>query len=146
MSVAAIYGLGNVPILSYISIGQSGLEGITAVFASQSASSTPFSSLPPSLQNLYPPSSGNQSFILFNGELEDVNETEIGIPHDVYTLQQMIVKTGDNITVQFYNTEEEERHSFTMGTPFDISIDLAGGENATISFTPQEPGIYYNSD
>ena len=59
--------------------------------------------------------------------------------------QQMIVKTDDNVTVQFYNTEEEERHSFTMGTPFDISIDLAGGENATISFTPQEPGIceYY---
>jgi plastocyanin len=142
LAVVATYGLGNVPVLS-LRIEQANVDGIDAVFASQSVpSSSSFSSLPPSLQNLYPPSSGNQSFILFNGELEDVNETKIGIPHDVYTLQQMIVKSGDNVTVDFYNTEEDERHTFTIGAPFDINSDLAGGENATINFSPQEPGIY----
>jgi len=129
VAIVVTYGLSSIPVLS------------NASQSVASSSSSSFSSLPPSLQNLYPPSSGNQSFYLFNGELEDVNETLFGT-HDVYTLQQMIVKSGDNVTVKFYNTEEEERHSFTMGTPFDINSDLAGGGNATINFSPQEPGIY----
>jgi plastocyanin len=77
-------------------------------------------------------------------EVEGVNETKLGLSGDIYSLQTMVVNKGDHVTVHFYNleTDKNERHSFTIGAPYDIHKDLAGGENVTFSFTADQKGIF----
>jgi plastocyanin len=89
-------------------------------------------------------SSTNKTFYLFSAEVEGVNETALGISGDVYSLQTMVVNKGDNVTVHFYNLEKDmsERHTFTIGAPYNINKDLAGGENATITFIADHEGIF----
>jgi plastocyanin len=89
-------------------------------------------------------SSSNKTFYLFTAEIEGVNETKLGLSGDVFSLQTMVVNKGDNVTVHFYNLENEsdERHSFTIGAPYNINKDLAGGENATITFTADREGVF----
>jgi hypothetical protein len=55
-----------------------------------------------------------------------------------------VVNKGDHVTVHFYNleTEKDERHSFTIGPPYNINQDLAGGENSTFSFVADQTGIF----
>src|ERR687887_1508096 len=87
-------------------------------------------------------SSGNKTFYLFTAEHEGVNETKLGIPPDAFSPDILGVSTGDNVTIYFYNTDPTERHTFTMGAPYNIDKDLAGGENATIRFKAGEEGVY----
>jgi plastocyanin len=89
-------------------------------------------------------SSENKNFYLFTTEIEGVNETKLGLSGDVFSLQTMVVNKGDNVTVHFFNLEKDksERHSFTIGAPYNINKDLAGGENATISFVADQKGIF----
>src|SRR5919201_6873430 len=84
-------------------------------------------------------SSGNKTFYLFTAEHEGVNETKLGISPDVFSPDILAVSTGDNVTIYFYNIDPTERHTFTMGAPYNIDKDLAGGENATILF---KEGVY----
>jgi nitrous oxide reductase len=89
-------------------------------------------------------SSPNKNFYIFTTEVEGVNETKLGISGDIYSLQTMVVNKGDNVTVHFYNLEKDkdERHSFTIGAPYNINRDLAGGENATITFVADHEGVF----
>jgi nitrous oxide reductase len=89
-------------------------------------------------------SSTNKNFYIFTTEVEGVNETKLGISGDIYSLQTMVVNKGDNVTVHFYNLEKDkdERHSFTIGAPYNINRDLAGGENATITFVADHEGVF----
>jgi plastocyanin len=87
-------------------------------------------------------SSGNKTFYIFVAEHEGVNETKLGIPPDAFSPDILGVSTGDNVTIYFYNTDPTERHTFTMGAPYNIDKDLAGGENATIRFKAGEEGVY----
>jgi plastocyanin len=90
------------------------------------------------------PFTGNKTFYLFSSENEGVNETKLGIPDDTYNLHTMVVHKGDNVTVHFYNLEidENERHSFTIGSPYKIDSDLAGNEHAVIKFKADHEGIF----
>ena len=57
----------------------------------------------------------------------------------------MVVNKGDNVTVHFYNVDpnKTERHSFTIGAPYNIDLDLAGGgESAVANFTADHEGIF----
>jgi len=89
-------------------------------------------------------SSPNKDFYVFTTEIEGVNETKLGVSGDIYSLQTIVVNQGDHVTVHFYNLESnvDERHSFTIGAPYDINKDLEGGENATISFVADHKGIF----
>lgn len=81
-------------------------------------------------------------YYLFPSEIEDVEEEILKIPHDAFTLQNIIANQGENVTIKFYNTEAEEAHSFTLDSPYNINADLKGNENTTINFVADKPGIY----
>ena len=87
---------------------------------------------------------GEKEFYLFTAEIEDLNETKLGIKADVFTLPIMVVNKGDNVTVHFYNLEKEggDRHSFTIGEPYNIDKDLAPGEHGITSFKADHEGIF----
>lgn len=81
-------------------------------------------------------------YYLFPAELEDVEEEILKIPHDAFTLQNIIAQKDENVTIKFYNTEASEAHTFTLDSPYNINADLKGGENTTINFIADKPGIY----
>ncbi|MDX1373120.1 MAG: cupredoxin domain-containing protein [Nitrososphaeraceae archaeon] len=81
-------------------------------------------------------------YYLFPAEIEDVEEEILKIPHDAFTLQNIIANQGENVSIKFYNTEAEEAHSFTLDSPYNINADLKGNENTTINFVADKPGIY----
>lgn len=66
---------------------------------------------------------------------------------DVFTLTNIIVHKGDTVTIHFYNTadEPEDRHTFTMQSPYKMNYDLAGGQSKTFSFKANTVGgfTYY---
>jgi plastocyanin len=57
-------------------------------------------------------------------------------------VQTVFAKKGDNITIKFYNTEAEERHTFTLDPPYNINEDLAGSQNTAINFVADKEGIF----
>ena len=81
-------------------------------------------------------------YYLFPAEIEGVEEEFLKIPHDAFTLQTIVANKGDNVTIKFYNTEGEERHTFTLDAPYSINEDLKGGQNSTINFVANKEGIF----
>ena len=75
--------------------------------------------------------SSSRSFYLFPEEIEDLEEEFFKIPHDSFSLKTMVAKKGDNITINFYNTEANEKHNFVLNQPYNIIQDLAGGQKST---------------
>ena len=86
--------------------------------------------------------SSSRIFYLFPEEIEGLEEVILKIPHDSFSLKTMVAKKGDNITVNFYNTEAVEKHNFVLNQPDNIIKDLAGGQNATFSFIANKEGVY----
>jgi plastocyanin len=93
-------------------------------------------------QNIASAQQEKKSFYLFPEEIEGLEEEILKILHDSFSLKTMVAKKGDNVTVNFYNTEAIERHNFVLNQPYDIIQDLAGGQNATFSFIADNEGIY----
>ena len=87
-------------------------------------------------------STNNKSFYLFPEEIEDLEEEFFKIPHDSFSLKTMVAKKGDNITINFYNTEANEKHNFVLNQPYNIIQDLAGGQKSTFSFIANNEGAY----
>jgi plastocyanin len=85
-------------------------------------------------------------YYIFTQEL-NAEEEKLGVPVAVYTLTNIIVHKGDNVTIHFHNTADEasDRHTFTMQSPYKMNHDLAGGENATFTFKANTVGgfTYY---
>lgn len=86
--------------------------------------------------------SSSRSFYLFPEEIEDLEEEFFKIPHDSFSLKTMVAKKGDNITINFYNTEANEKHNFVLNQPYNIIQGLAGGQKSTFSFIANNEGIY----
>jgi plastocyanin len=65
---------------------------------------------------------------------------DAGLPSDQFSLQTILVNQGDKVTV-----DDTDRHSFTIGAPYNVNIDIAAGQNATATFVASHPGIlnYY---
>lgn len=89
------------------------------------------------------PEVNKNEFYIFTQEL-NADEEKIGVPVAVFTLTQITVHKGDKVTIHFINTAEEpnDRHTFTMQAPYQMNYDLAGGENATFSFTTNTSGTF----
>jgi plastocyanin len=86
---------------------------------------------------------GNKkTFYVFSEEMEGVNETKLGIPGDVYTPSMLAANEGDTVTIHFYNLDPSDRHTFTMGAPYNINKDLRPLENMTITLKASDPGVY----
>jgi plastocyanin len=81
-------------------------------------------------------------YYLFPAEIEEVEEEFLKLPHDAYTVQTIVAKKGENVTIKFYNTEAEEAHTFTLDAPYSINEDLKGGQNSTINFVTDKEGIF----
>ena len=89
------------------------------------------------------PGNDPNEFWIFTQEL-NADEEKLGLPVAVYTVTEITVHKGDNVTIHFYNPAEEadDRHTFTMQAPYQMSYDLAGGENKTFSFTADTVGRF----
>jgi plastocyanin len=88
--------------------------------------------------------SGAKEFYLFTAEIPDVDEEKLKVAGDAFSIPTMIVNKGDNITVHFYNIDPVtgERHSFTIGTPYNVDADIAFGESTVVSFMADHEGIF----
>ena len=89
------------------------------------------------------PGVGKNEYYIFTQEL-NADEEKLGVPVAVFSLTEIVVHKGDNVTIHFIDTAEEpdDRHTFTMEDPYEMNYDLAGGETATISFTVDTVGTF----
>jgi heme/copper-type cytochrome/quinol oxidase subunit 2 len=86
---------------------------------------------------------GNKkSFYLFTDEIEGINETKLGMPADYYIPSIFVANKDDSITMHFYNLDGDDRHSFTIGAPYNINEDVAPMHNATFTFKAGNEGVY----
>lgn len=94
-----------------------------------------------SVTEVSPPGVKANEYYIFTQEL-NANETKLGVPVAVFSLTNIVVHKGDNITIHFYNTAEEadDRHTFSMESPYEMNHDLAGGENSTFTFKADTVG------
>lgn len=84
----------------------------------------------------------NKSFYLFTDEIEGINETKLGMPADYYIPNIFVANKGDSITMHFYNLDADDRHTFTIGAPYNINEDVAPIHNATFTFKAGNEGVY----
>ena len=89
------------------------------------------------------PGINKNEFYIFTQEL-NADEEKIGVPVAVYSLTEIVVHKGDKITIHFINPAEEpeDRHTFTLESPYKMNYDLAGGESTTFSFTADTVGTF----
>jgi len=85
----------------------------------------------------------SNEFYIFTQEL-NADEEELGVPVAVFSLTEITVHKGDKVTIHFINPakEPDDRHTFTMESPYEMNYDLAGGENTTFSFTADTVGTF----
>jgi nitrous oxide reductase len=85
-----------------------------------------------------------KEFYLFTAEIPDVDEEKLKVPGDAFSIPTMLVNKGDNVTVHFYNVDPvtDERHSFTIGAPYNVDADIAFGESEVVSFMADHEGIF----
>jgi len=89
------------------------------------------------------PGVNKNEYYIFTQEL-NADEDALGVPVAVFSLTEIVVHRGDNITIHFINPAEEadDRHTFTMQAPYQMNYDLAGGESTTFSFTADTVGTF----
>lgn len=89
------------------------------------------------------PSINKNEFYIFTQEL-DADEEAVGVPVAIFTLTEIVVHKGDTVTIHFFNAAEEpeDRHTFTLQSPYEMNHDLAGGENTTFSFKADTVGTF----
>jgi plastocyanin len=89
--------------------------------------------------------STNKTIYLFTSKHTDINETQLLIPSDSFSPSEISVNKGDTVNIVFYNLEKPpngDRHSFTIGPPYNIDKDLAPGQHATVTFKATEDGAF----
>ena len=89
------------------------------------------------------PGISKNEYYIFTQEL-NADEEKLGVPVAVFSLTEIVVHKGDNVTIHFINTAEEpdDRHTFTMEDPYKMNYDLAGGESTTFNFTSDTVGTF----
>jgi plastocyanin len=90
------------------------------------------------------PSSSNTytTFYLFTAEHNGVNTTKTGIEPDTYSPESLMVNKGDIVVIHFYNVDATDRHTFTLGAPYNVNIDLAPGQYSTFTFRADHEGVF----
>ena len=86
-----------------------------------------------------------KEFYLFDSEIPGFNETEMGMPHDIFSMTSMAVFKGDTVVIHFFNIEESggDNHSFTIyDKPYSLDVTVHPHENKTISFVANTTGTF----
>src|ERR1044072_8330290 len=84
----------------------------------------------------------NRIIYLFNSHVPSANETKLGIPTDLFAPSSITVNKGDTVTVHFYNIEQGEPHTFTLGAPYNIDKNVSPGQNATLVFKADHEVVF----
>ena len=87
---------------------------------------------------------GEKAFYVFTSEIEGVDEAKLKVAGDVFSVNTLVANKGDKVTVNFYNVDpvKEERHSFTVGDPYAVNIDLGFAESGNATFTADNVGVF----
>jgi len=87
---------------------------------------------------------GEKTFYVFTSEVENVDQNKLKVAGDSYSVHTLVANKGDKVTVNFYNVDDvqTERHSFTIGDPYKVDIDLGFGQNGNATFTADETGVF----
>ena len=87
---------------------------------------------------------GEKTFYVFTAEVENVDEDKLKIAGDSFDVKTLVVNQGDKVTVKFYNVDDvqTERHSFTIGNPYKVDIDVGFGGNGNATFTADHTGVF----
>jgi plastocyanin len=64
-----------------------------------------------------------------------------GLNHYIFTPSQITVNQGDKVLIHFYNTANDEHHTFTLPA-YNINFDVAPNQNKTFSFTATQAGVF----
>lgn len=87
---------------------------------------------------------GEKTFYIFTSEVQNVDENKLKVAGDSFSVHTLIVNKGDKVTVHFYNVDDvkTERHSFTIGDPYKVDIDLGFAQNGNATFTAGQSGLF----
>jgi plastocyanin len=87
---------------------------------------------------------GEKAFYVFTSEIEGVDEGKLKVAGDVFSVNTLVANKGDKVIVHFYNVDpvKEERHSFTVGDPYAVNIDLGFAESGNATFTADNVGVF----
>jgi hypothetical protein len=95
--------------------------------------------------NITQPYAGvKKEFYLFDSDIPIFNETEMGMPHDTFSMPVMAVFKNDKVVIHFFNVEEQggDPHSFTIYKPYNIDVIVHPRENKTITFIANTTGTF----
>jgi plastocyanin len=87
---------------------------------------------------------GEKTFYIFTSEVENVDENKLKVAGDSYSVHTLVANKGDKVTVKFYNVDDvkTERHSFTIGDPYKVDIDLGFAQNGNATFPADQTGVF----
>jgi plastocyanin len=87
---------------------------------------------------------GEKTFYVFTAEVEHVDEDKLKIAGDSFDVNTLVANKDDKVTVKFYNVDDvqTERHSFTIGDPYKVDIDVGFAENGNATFTADHTGVF----
>ena len=87
---------------------------------------------------------GEKTFYVFTAEVANVNEDKLKIAGDSFNVNTLVANKGDKVTVKFYNVDDvqTERHSFTIGDPYKVDIDVGFARNGEATFTADHTGVF----
>ena len=87
---------------------------------------------------------GQKTFYIFTSEVENVDENKLKVAGDSFSVHTLVVNKGDKVTINFYNVDDvkTERHSFTIGDPYKVDIDLGFGQHGNATFTADNTGVF----
>jgi plastocyanin len=86
-----------------------------------------------------------REFWLSDSEIPGFNETQMGMPKDIYSMPVMAVFKGDKMVIHFFNIEQPggDNHSFTIfDKPYNINVVLHPGENTTLTMDANTTGVF----
>ena len=88
--------------------------------------------------------SGEKTFYVFTAEVEGVEEEKLKIAGDSFDVKTLVADKDDKVNIKFYNVDEvqTERHSFTIGNPYKVDIDVGFAENGNTTFTANQAGVF----
>jgi plastocyanin len=133
----------TLPINQRLAFAQESNTSSTKILINETKGNISTTTIPTTIPTLA--TSGTKEFYVFTAEIADVDEAQLKVAGDAFDIKTIVVNKGDNVTVHFYNVDpnKTERHSFTIGAPYNIDLDLAGGGESTVAnFTADHEGIF----
>jgi nitrous oxide reductase len=87
---------------------------------------------------------GEKTYYVFTSEVENVDENKLKVAGDSYSVHTLMANKWDKVTVKFYNVDDVQtkRHSFTIGDPYKVDIDLGFDQSGNAIFTVDETGVF----